>query len=121
MLCLLDPGDLTARQSTFGCGEFGNVVEEEQKSQVDLGYSETVTFTVRVGHNGRQGASGDKVVEGHNGQQGAGGDNWLWKGTTARKVLGETIGCGRAQRSARVRRKKSYTAAVGKGPAEEVL
>ena len=37
MLCLLDPGDLTARQSTFGCGEFGNVVEEEQKSQVDLG------------------------------------------------------------------------------------
>ena len=36
MLCLLDPGDLTARQSTFGCGEFGNVVEEEQKSQVDL-------------------------------------------------------------------------------------
>ena len=50
-----------------------------------------------------------------------GGDNWLWKGTTARKVLAETVGCGSAQRSARVRQKKSYTAIVGKGPAEEVL
>ena len=87
-----------------------------------FGYSETVTFTVRVGHNGRQGA---------------GRDNRLCKGATASKVLVETTGCGRAQRPARFWRKqlvveghngrqgfdgkKSYTATVGKGPAEEVL
>ena len=112
-----------------------------------FGYSETVTFTVRVGHNSRQGA---------------GGDNRLCKGTTTSKGLVETTGCGRAQRSERFRRRqgcgraqrparcwwrqlvveghnglkgsggdnwlwkgttvgKGSTEAVGKGPAEEVL
>ena len=86
MLCLLDPGDGKARRKGLGCGEFRQHGRGTRIISGRFGKAETVTFTVRVGHNSRQGA---------------GGDNRLCKGTTTSKGLVETTGCGRAQPSER--------------------